>query len=231
MNIDHTCNAFFDPNEHTLNFFSLATACLISPIASRQPRVRPRRSRPVPLYPRRRLQRRVRRQRSLSTITHDSIIGRDFQSQSNQSPRRPGHPSTWPPTTWKSTRRPHLRRLQLGADPAIHSRSSAARTRLRRCKAVDPWAAALNPKDTPDAVRLSFLSTSQNGSPFFNELAARPIRSIPRPDRQATQHPAHYRKQPVPNRFSPPPPAPPSAVAFAKSPQNPSPNLNQHNSS
>ena len=43
-------------------------------------------------------------------------------------------------------------------------------------------AATLNPKDTPDAVRLSFLVDRQNGSPFFSELAAAAdSRRIPRP--------------------------------------------------
>ena len=48
-------------------------------------------------------------------------------------------------------------------------------------------AAALNPADTVDAVRLSFLIDSQNGSPFFKELAAAAdSRNIPRPDSPAT---------------------------------------------
>jgi hypothetical protein len=44
-------------------------------------------------------------------------------------------------------------------------------------------AAALNPRDIPDAVRLTFFVDRQNGTRFFQELAnAADSRKIPRPD-------------------------------------------------
>ena len=44
VNIDDTCNAFFDPNEHTLNFFKAGDGCAEQRLLRRRlPRVRPRR--------------------------------------------------------------------------------------------------------------------------------------------------------------------------------------------
>jgi hypothetical protein len=182
VNIDETCNAFFDPNERTLNFFKAGDGCANSAYCD------------VACHE---FGHAVDDQfgeimdggysegfgDSLAMlITRDSIIGRDFQGKGNHL-RNATEIHTWPP-----------------ADPEVHevgkiyggftweliqrliSKLDSEDKAYAAAKQLVLGAAALNPKDTPDAVRLSFLVDRQNGSPFFNELAAAAdSRKIPRP--------------------------------------------------
>jgi hypothetical protein len=182
VNIDQTCNAFFDPNEHTLNFFKAGDGCASSAYCD------------VACHE---FGHAVDDQfgdildggysegfgDSLAIlITRDSIIGRDFQGKGNHL-RNATEIHTWPP-----------------ADPEVHevgkiyggftweliqrltSKLNSEDKAYATAKQLVLGAAALNPKDTPDAVRLSFLIDRQNGSPYFNELAAAAdSRKIPRP--------------------------------------------------
>ncbi len=182
VNIDDTCNAFFDPNEHTLNFFKAGDGCANSAYCD------------VACHE---FGHAVDDQfgeildggysegfgDSLAIlITRDSIIGRDFQGKGNNL-RNATEIHTWPPAdpevhevgkiyggfTWEL-----IQRLisKLGSEDKAYAAA----------KQLVLGAAALNPKDTPDAVRLSFLVDRQNGSTFFNELAAAAdSRKVPRP--------------------------------------------------
>lgn len=182
VNIDDVCNAFFDPNEHTLNFFKAGDGCANSAycdVASHE------------------FGHAVDDQfggildggysegfgDSLAIlITRDSIIGRDFQGKgTNLRDAREIH--TWPPQdpevhevgriyggfTWELTQQ-------------LISKLGGEDAGFAAAKQLVLGAAALNPKDTPDAVRLSFLIDRQNGSPLFDALAAAAdSRKIPRP--------------------------------------------------
>jgi hypothetical protein len=182
VNIDDTCNAFFDPNEHTLNFFKAGDGCANTAYCD------------VACHE---FGHAVDDQfgdildggysegfgDSLAIlITRDSIIGRDFQGKGHHL-RNATEIHTWPPS-----------------DPEVHevgkiyggfaweliqqlkSKLSSEDSAIAAAKQLILGAAALNPKDTPDAVRLSFLVDQQNGSQFFNELAAAAdSRKIPRP--------------------------------------------------
>ena len=187
VNIDESCNAFFDPNEHTLNFFKSGDGCATSAYCD------------VACHE---FGHAVDDQfgdildggysegfgDSLAMlITRDSVIGRDFQGRGTH--LRDGREVfTWPPQ-----------------DPEVHevgriyggfaweliqrliSKVGSEDKAYEAAKQLILGAAALNPKDTPDAVRLSFLVDSQNGSPFFQELAAAAdSRKIPRPDSPGT---------------------------------------------
>jgi hypothetical protein len=166
VNINQTCNAFFDPTERTLNFFKAGDGCADSAycdVASHE------------------FGHAVDDQfgdildggysegfgDSLAIlITHTSIIGRDFQGK-DQPPLRDGR--IYGGFTWELTR-------QLIKKLGNEDQAFAVAKQLVLA------AAALNPKDTPDAVRLSFLVDKQNGSQFFAELAAAAdSRKIPRP--------------------------------------------------
>src|SRR5262249_23492461 len=114
-------------------------------------------------------------------ITHSSVIGKDFLGK-GMNLRDASEVNSWPPPdpevhevgkiyngfTWQLTRE-----LMKTNDEA---------TSFAIAKDLIMGAAALNPKDIPDAVRLSFFVDSQNGSTHFTELAAAAdSRSIPRP--------------------------------------------------
>jgi hypothetical protein len=193
VNIDETCNAFFDPNEHTLNFFKAGDDCVNSAycdVASHE------------------FGHAVDDQfgdildggysegfgDSLAIlITHDSVIGRDFQGKGTTL-RDAKEIHTWPPQdpevhevgkiyggfTWELAQ-------QLISNLGSEDKGFAA------AKQLVLGAAAMNPKDTPDAVRLSFLIDHQNGSPYFKELAAAAdSRKIPRPKAPADLDDPHY---------------------------------------
>jgi hypothetical protein len=183
VNLDETCNAFFDPGQHTLNFFKAGDGCANSAYCD------------VACHE---FGHAVDDQfgdildggysegfgDSLAIlITRDSIIGRDFMGP-GQPLRNAKDIVTWPPQdeevhqvgriyggfAWELTQR--LTSKLGGEDQGF----AAARLLIL-------GSAALNPKDTPDAVRLSFLVDRQNGSPHFNELAAAAdSRKIPRPE-------------------------------------------------
>jgi hypothetical protein len=115
-------------------------------------------------------------------ITRNPLIGKDFQGKGT-SLRDARIVSNWPPV-----------------DPEVHevgkiyggfayeliqqltSKLGGEDKAYAAAKQLILGAAALNPKDTPDAVLQSFLVDRQNGSPFFSELAAAAdSRKIPRP--------------------------------------------------
>jgi hypothetical protein len=182
VNIDDTCNAFFDPNDHTLNFFKAGGDCLNTAYCD------------VACHE---FGHAVDDQFGdildggysegfgdmlAVLITRDSIIGRDFNGR-GQHLRDAKELHKWPP-----------------ADPEVHevgkiyasfswdliqrliSKLGSEDKAYAAAKQLLLGAAALNPKDTPDAVRLSFLIDRQNGSTFFNELAAAAdSHTIPRP--------------------------------------------------
>lgn len=182
VNIDDVCNAFFDPNEHTLNFFKAGGDCVNSAYCD------------VACHE---FGHAIDDQfggildggysegfgDSLAIlITRDSIIGRDFLGKGKPL-RDASKVATWPPQdpevhevgkiyggfTWELTE-------QLKSKLGDNDKAFEAARQLVL------GAAALNPKDTPDAVRLSFLIDRQNGSPFFEQLAAAAdSRKIPRP--------------------------------------------------
>jgi hypothetical protein len=187
VNIDDSCNAFFDPNEHTLNFFKSGDGCLNSAYCD------------VACHE---FGHAVDDQFGdildggysegfgdalAILITRDSVIGRDFQGR-GQNLRDAKDIFTWPPPdpevhevgriyagfAWELTRQ-------------LTSKLGSEDKAFDAAKNLILGAAALNPKDTPDAVRLSFLVDGQNGSTFFQELAAAAdSRNIPRPDSPGT---------------------------------------------
>ena len=114
-------------------------------------------------------------------ITHSSVIGKDFLGK-GKFLRDASEVNKWPPPdpevhevgkiyngfSWQLTRE-----LMKTNDEA---------TSFAIAKDLIMGAAALNPNDIPDAVRLSFFIDSQTGSNHFNELAAAAdSREIPRP--------------------------------------------------
>jgi hypothetical protein len=184
VNIDDTCNAFFDPNTRTLNFFKAGDGCANSAdcdVACHE------------------FGHAVDDQfgeildggysegfgDSLAIlITQDSVIGRDFFGKGKPPLRDAKEIHTWPPQnlevhevgriyggfTWELTEQ-------------LTSKLGDRNKAFEAVRQLVLGAAALNPKDTPDAVRLSFLVDRQNGSPFFRELAAAAdSRKIPRPE-------------------------------------------------
>jgi hypothetical protein len=123
-------------------------------------------------------------------ITHDSIIGRDFLG-SGMPLRNAADVIKWPDVkddfdphtagqpyagfTWELTRQ---LTTKFGGDQ---------KKAFDAAKELTLGAAALNPRDVPDAVRLVFFVDHQNGSKFFQELAnAADSRQIPRPDTPTT---------------------------------------------
>lgn len=119
-------------------------------------------------------------------ITHDSIIGRDFLGsgmplrdsaaiikwpdvKDDFDPHTAGQP--YAGFTWELTRQ------------LITKFGGDEKKAFDAAKQLTLGAAALNPRDVPDAVRLVFFVDHQNGSKFFQELAnAADSRQIPRPD-------------------------------------------------
>jgi hypothetical protein len=182
VNIDDTCNAFFDPNSHTLNFFKAGGDCLNSAYCD------------VACHE---FGHAVDDQFDgiedggysegfgdalAILITRDSKIGRDFLGKGTVL-RDASEVATWPPQdpevhevgkiyggfTWELTQQ-------------LVSKLGDSDKAFEAARHLVLGAAALNPKDTPDAVRLSFFVDRQNGSPFFKELAAAAdSRKIPRP--------------------------------------------------
>ena len=182
VNIDDTCNAFFDPNERTLNFFKAGDGCANSAYCD------------VACHE---FGHAVDDQfgdildggysegfgDSLAIlITRDSVIGRDFQGKDNPPLRNGKDIVTWPP---QDTEVHQVGRIYGGfaweLTQQLTSKLGSEDKGFAAAKQLILGAAALNPKDTPDAVRLSFLVDRQNGSPFFKELAAAAdSRKIPR---------------------------------------------------
>jgi hypothetical protein len=184
VNIDDTCNAFFDPNTRTLNFFKSGGDCANSAYCD------------VACHE---FGHAVDDQfgeildggysegfgDSLAIlITQDSVIGRDFFGKGKPPLRNAKEIHTWPPVnpevhevgkiyggfTWELTQQ-------------LTSKLGDTNKAFEAARQLVLGAAALNPQDTPDAVRLSFLVDRQNGSPFFKELAAAAdSRKIPRPE-------------------------------------------------
>jgi hypothetical protein len=182
VNIDETCNAFFDPNSHTLNFFKSGGGCVNSAYCD------------VACHE---FGHAVDDQfdgiedggysegfgDSLAIlITRRSIIGKDFKGE-GQHLRLATEIHTWPPQnpevhevgkiyggfTWELTQQ-------------LQSRLGDENKAFEAARQLVIGAAAFNPRDTVDAVRWSFIIDRQNGSPFFNELAAAAdSRRIPRP--------------------------------------------------
>ena len=119
-------------------------------------------------------------------ITHGPIIGKDFQG-AGVPLRLASEVHPWPPAdpevhevgkiyngfTWQLTRE------------LLKTNTEAASFAI--AKDLILGAAALNPKDIPDAVRLSFFVDAKAGSKHFNELAAAAdSRQIPRPTSPVT---------------------------------------------
>jgi len=184
VNIDDTCNAFYDPTEHTLNFFRSAGGSNCPNTAYCD----------VAFHE---YGHGVDDQfdgildGGLSEgfgdamailFTKDSIVGRDFFKKGEHL-RNAKDVIKWPPAdpevhevgriyagfTWQLTQE---------LKNQLHSNAKA----FAVAKELILGANALNPKDIPDAVRLSFVIDYQNGSPHFDELAAAAdSRNIPRP--------------------------------------------------
>ena len=107
-------------------------------------------------------------------ITHDSVIGRDFLGSGTHL-RNAADPIKWPDVkddpdphtagqpyagfTWEMTRQ------------LITKFGGDEKRAFDAAKELTLGAAALNPRDVPDAVRLVFFVDHQNGSKFFQELA------------------------------------------------------------
>jgi hypothetical protein len=184
VNIDETCNAFFDPNEHTLNFFKSGDGCVNTAYCD------------VACHE---FGHAVDDQFGgildggysegfgdalAILITRDSVIGRDFQGKGKPPLRNAKEVVTWPPRN----REVHeVGRIYGGfvweLTQLLKSKFGSEDRAFAVARQLVLGAAALNPKDTPDAVRLSFLIDRQGGSPFFKELAAAAdTRKIPRPE-------------------------------------------------
>jgi hypothetical protein len=181
VNINQTCNAFWSTGDHSLNFFKSGGGCVNSAYCD------------VVCHE---FGHGIDAQfggiqdggysegfgdSMAILITHSSIIGKDFQGKGTKL-RDASEIHTWPPSnpevhevgkiyngfTWQLTRE------------LMKSNSPAAAFAI--AKGLVLGAAALNPKDIPDAVRLSFLVDSKTGSKHFHALAAAAdSRKIPRP--------------------------------------------------
>lgn len=181
VNINQTCNAFWSTGDHSLNFFKAGGGCVNSAFCDvachefghgidaefggiRDGGYSEGFGDSVAIL-----------------ITRSEIIGKDFLGKGKPL-RRASEVHTWPP-----------------ADPEVHEvgkiyggftwqltrelmKTNSEDTSFAIAKELVMGAAALNPKDTPDAVRLSFLVDSRTGSKHFKELAAAAdSRKIPRP--------------------------------------------------
>ncbi len=118
-------------------------------------------------------------------ITHDSIIGRDFLGSGTKL-RDASDPIQWPDV--KDDSDPHV----AGQPYACFTWDLIQKLKTKfggddkkafdTVKELTLGAAALNPRDLPDAVRLVFFVDNQNGSNFFDELSqAADAHQIPRP--------------------------------------------------
>jgi hypothetical protein len=129
-------------------------------------------------------------------ITHDSIIGRDFLGR-GMALRNAADVNKWPDV--KDDPDPHTVGQAYAGFTWQLTRELIAKFGSDEKKAFDTakeltlGAAALNPRDTRDAVRLVFFVDHENGSKFFKELAnAADSRQIPRPDNpMALDNPAN----------------------------------------
>src|SRR5262249_5321323 len=153
VNIDDTCNAFFDPNEHTLNFFKAGDGCANSAYCD------------VACHE---FGHAVDDQfggildggysegfgDSLAMlITRDSVIGRDFQGKGSPPLRNGTDIVTWPP---QDTEVHQVGRIYGGFAweliQQLNSKLGSEDKGFAAAKQLILGAAALNPKDTPDAV-------------------------------------------------------------------------------
>lgn len=183
VNLDDTCNAFFDPTDHTLNFFHAGDGCMNTAYCD------------VACHEFGHAVDDVFGDildggysegfgDSLAIlITRDSIIGRDFQGRGNPL-RNAKDVITWPP---RDPEVHEVGRIYGGfaweLTQQLLSKFNDPNKAFETARRLILGAAALNPKDTPDAVRLSFFVDRQNGSANFRELAAAAdSRRIPRPD-------------------------------------------------
>jgi len=123
-------------------------------------------------------------------ITHNSVIGRDFLGSGTKL-RDASDNIQWPDV--KDDFDPHV----AGQPYACFTWDLTQKLKVKfggdEKKAFDTvkdltlGAAALNPRDVPDAVRLVFLVDHQNGSNLFDEMArAADAHQIPRPDSPTT---------------------------------------------
>ncbi len=182
VNINDECNAFFDPGDHTLNFFKSSAQCVNSAYCD------------VACHE---FGHAVDDQfgdildggysegfgDSIAVlITGDPVIGRDFTGPGTFL-RDTSKVSTFPPPnpevhevgkiyggfTWELIQQ-------------LTSKLGSKDKAFEAARHLVLGAAALNPKDTVNAVRLSFLVDSRSGSNFFDQLAAAAdSRKIPRP--------------------------------------------------
>jgi hypothetical protein len=129
-------------------------------------------------------------------ITQDSIVGRDFLGQS-MNLRNAADPIQWPDV--KDDFDPHVAGQPYACftwDLIVQLKakfSGDEKKAYDTVKELTLGAAALNPRDVPDAVRLVFFVDHQNGAKFFDEMAkAADAHQIPRPsDRAILNNPAN----------------------------------------
>jgi hypothetical protein len=181
VNVNQTCNAFWSTGDHSLNFFKSGGGCANSAYCDvachefghgidaefggiKDGGLSEGFGDSVAIL-----------------ITHSNIIGKDFLGKGTKL-RDATEIHTWPPPnpevhevgkiyngfTWQLTRE--------------LLKTSTEATAFAVAKDLIMGAAALNPKDIPDAVRLSFFVDAKTGSKHFKALAAAAdSRKIPRP--------------------------------------------------
>jgi hypothetical protein len=118
-------------------------------------------------------------------ITRDSVVGRDFLGQ-GMNLRNAADRIQWPEV--KDDFDPHVAGQPYACftwDLIVQLKakfSGDEKKAYDRVKELTLGAAALNPRDVPDAVRLVFFVDHQNGSKFFDEMAkSADAHGIPRP--------------------------------------------------
>jgi hypothetical protein len=123
-------------------------------------------------------------------INHNSVIGRDFLGSGTKL-RDASDNIQWPDV--KDDFDPHVAGQPYACFTWDLTQKLKAKFGGDERKAFDTvkdltlGAAALNPRDVPDAVRLVFFVDQQNGSKFFDEMAAAAdAHQIPRPDSPTT---------------------------------------------
>jgi thiol-disulfide isomerase/thioredoxin len=189
VNINDTCNAFWNSDDNTLNFFKSGGGCVNSAYCD------------VACHE---FGHGVDAEfgdildapysegfgDSLAIlITHDSIIGRDFLGKDKHL-RNAADPIQWPQV--KDDFDPHAAGQPYACFTWDLTQSLKTKFGNDEKKAFDTvkeltlGAAALNPRDVPDAVRLVFFVDHQNGSKYFQEMAqAADLHQIPRPSTPA----------------------------------------------
>jgi hypothetical protein len=129
-------------------------------------------------------------------ITQDSIVGRDFLGQ-GANLRNAADPIQWPDV--KDNFDPHVAGQPYACftwDLIVQLKAKFGGDEQKAydtVKELTLGAAALNPRDVPDAVRLAFFVDHQNGAKFFDVMTkAADAHQIPRPsDRMILNNPAN----------------------------------------